>query len=331
MAQESTLVAVAARAGVSIASASRALNGGVASTATVARVRSAAEELGYRPHLMARGLRAGRTHQACMLVPDAANPVYARMMGTLQPELAAHGIRLLLQQATDDDLVTAVRELSTGLVDGAVVVILRVTEEILEAVRSAPVPVVVVGLVPDDSAIDSVRADSAAGMGLLVEHLLEQGVRRIALVNGPVDTTPGRLRLAGFQHALVEAGLSPDLVVHGEDFTRAAAAAAARRLLDQGVPDAVIGANDLLALATLRECATRGLRVPDDVLLAGMDDTDLAELSVPSLTSVDLGAEQRARLAARTLLRRIAGGAPGRPQLVPPRLHVRESTSRRPV
>ena len=120
MAEGSTLAAVAARAGVSIASASRALNGGIASTSTIARVQQAADDLGYRPNLMARGLQSGRTGQVAMLVPDAANPVYARMMSALQSELDAHGIRLLMQQVPAEP-VDAVAALSAGLVDGAIV------------------------------------------------------------------------------------------------------------------------------------------------------------------------------------------------------------------
>ncbi|GAA2172885.1 LacI family DNA-binding transcriptional regulator [Agrococcus versicolor] len=326
MAEGSTLAAVAARAGVSIASASRALNGGIASTSTIERVQRAAGDLGYRPNHMARGLQSGRTGQVAMLVPDAANPVYARMMSALQSEVDAHGIRLLMQQVPAEP-VAAVEELSAGLVDGAIVVVLRVTDRIVEAVRVAAVPVVVLGLV-EAAGIDSVRADSRAGMELLVAHLVERGARRIALLDGPIDTTPGRTRLDGFVAACERHGLGADLVEVADDFTHAAARPAARALLGRGVPDAIVGANDAMALATLRECATLGLRVPHDLLLAGLDDTEPAELSVPSLTSVDLGAHDRARIAARTLLRRIEGAEPRGSQAVAPRLVVRESTTK---
>ncbi|WP_175414129.1 LacI family DNA-binding transcriptional regulator [Agrococcus sp. SGAir0287] len=325
MAEGSTLAAVAARAGVSIASASRALNGGIASTATIARVQQAADDLGYRPNLMARGLQSGRTGQVAMLVPDAANPVYARMMSALQSELDAHGIRLLMQQVPAEP-VDAIDALSAGLVDGAVVVALRVTDALVRAVRRAAVPVVVLGLV-EAAGIDSVRADSRSGMALLVEHLASRGAHRVGLVVGPTDTTPGRTRLDGFVAACRAQGVDAGLVEVAEDFTHAAARPAARALLARGVPDAIVAANDAMALATLRECATLGLRVPHDLLLAGLDDTEPAELSVPSLTSVDLGAHERARIAARTLLARIDGAGPSGATAVAPRLVVRESTT----
>jgi len=223
--------------------------------------------------------------------------------------------------------VDAVAALSAGLVDGAIVVALRVTDEVVAAVRHAAVPVVVLGLV-DAPGIDSVRADSRSGMGLLVEHLVARGARRIGLIVGPVDTTPGRTRLDGFVAACAQQGIAADLVEVADDFTHAAARPAARAMLDRVVPDAIVAANDAMALATLRECATRGLRVPHDLLLAGLDDTEPAELSVPSLTSVDLGAHERARIAARTLLSRIDGAAPTGQQAVAPRLVVRESTTK---
>jgi len=289
-------------------------------------VRQAADDLAYRPNHMARGLQSGRTGQVAMLVPDAANPVYARMMSTLQSELDAHGIRLLMQQVPAEP-VDAVAALSAGLVDGAIVVALRVTDDVLAAVRTAAVPVVVLGLV-ETAGVDSVRADSHAGMGLLVDHLVAQGARRIGLIVGPVDTTPGRTRLDGFVAACERQGIAADLVEVADDFTHAAARPAARAMLERGVPDAIVAANDAMALATLRECATRGLRVPHDLLLAGLDDTEPAELSVPSLTSIDLGAHARARIAARTLLSRIDGAAPTGQQAVAPRLVVRESTTK---
>lgn len=335
-----TLRDVARRAGVSNASASRALNGGTASPDTLRLVEDAARHLGYRPNPLARGLRSGRTGHVALLVPDIANPVYALMTQVVQAELARHDLRLVVHQTAPADLPGELLDLRTTQIDAAIAVSLRADPGVVTAVRGATVPVVVIGQLCEDPAaagsesgdapgpdgIDSVRADSRAGMALLVAHLYATGARRIALVNGPVDTTPGRLRAAGFRAAMRAHGLRVDLVRSGPDFSHDAAAASAASLLDATVPDAIIGANDVLALAVLRECATRGLRVPQDLLLAGMDNTDLAAHAVPSLTSVDLAAEDRAQAAARALLQRLDGGGSLGHQVFPPRLLVREST-----
>lgn len=331
-----TIAAVADRAGVSIATASRALHGQGASPATAERVRLVAEELGYRPNAVARALQAGRTGQIAMIVPDAANPVYARMTSAVQHELAQDDRQLLVAQAQEAAAVAAaIHRFDPSSIDGLIVVPLRPEPEVLDALERARVPVVVIGSLPSSAAHGSVRADSRAGVRLAIDHLIEQGARRIAFVNGPVDTTPGRLRLEGYRSALEHAGLEQDdaLVIAAADFTHAAALPAVDELLDRtdgrGI-DAVVAANDLIALAALRVLSDRGIAVPEQCLVVGMDDTELAQIAIPSLTSVDLGAEARGTVAARQLLAAIGGDADATTHAtVEPRLSVRESTTRK--
>jgi LacI family transcriptional regulator len=192
---------------------------------------------------------------------------------------------------------------------------------------------VVIGSLPDSAAQGAVRADSRAGVQLAIDHLVRQGARRIGFVNGPVDTTPGRQRLEGYRSAMTAAGLDvdPSLVIAAEDFTHAAALPAVAELLRRaGRVDAIVAANDLIAFAALRALSDRGVAVPEDCLVVGMDDTELAQISIPSLTSVDLGAEARGRLAARQLLAALRGEADATAhETVAPRLVVRESSTRK--
>lgn len=333
MAGPPTIAAVATRAGVSIATASRALHGHGASASTAERVRSAALELGYRPNAVARALQAGRTGQIAMIVPDAANPVYARMTSAVQHELAAEGRQLLVAQAQEAvEVADVIARFGPSTIDGLIVVPLRPEPQVLIALDNASVPTVVIGSLPEGAGHGAVQADSRAGVRLAIDHLVAQGARRIAFVNGPVDTTPGRQRLEGYRLALGAAGLEldPALVVAAADFTHAAALPAVEALLARGaVFDAIVAANDLIAFAALRALADRGVRVPGDCLVVGMDDTELASLSIPSLTSVDLGAEARGTLAAQQLLAslRDESDASGR-STVAPRLVVRESSTR---
>lgn len=335
MAVTPTIAAVADRAGVSIATASRALHSHGASAATAERVRRAAEELGYRPNTVARALQAGRTGQIAMVVPDAANPVYARMTSAVQHELAADDRQLLVAQAQDPAAVAAaIDRFGPSTIDGLIVVPLRPDAQVVAALGRARVPTVVIGSLPASASQGAVRADSRAGVQLAIDHLIEQGARRIAFVNGPVDTTPGRLRLEGYRAALDAAGLPQDdaLVVAASDFTHAAALPAVIELLDRpgDAPDAIVAANDLIAFAVLRALSDRGIAVPEQCLVVGMDDTELAQLSIPSLTSVDLRAEGRGSLAARQLLAALRGETDATAhETVPPRLVVRESTTGR--
>lgn len=152
------------------------------------------------------------------------------------------------------------------------------------------------------------------------------------MINGPLGTLPAQSRLAGFRDGL-EAGESPP-VVHAQAFTPEAGYEAAVRLLDSGAsPDGILCAADPLAIGTLNACTDRGLSVPHDVALVGMDNGRDAMLSRPRLTSVDLHFADRGRLAGQMLLDRIQGRYDGAPRRhsVPADLVVRGSSARRAV
>ncbi|MEU1972195.1 LacI family DNA-binding transcriptional regulator [Microbacterium sp. NPDC019599] len=325
-----TIIDVAKRAGVSVASASRALNGLVASAETVQKVRAAAAELGYTADARARSLKLGRTQQLAYAVADIGNPVYVDMMSAIERVVAASDYRLVISSTGDADAtVELVESLRRGFVDGMVISPLRVTDELVAAISEAPVPVVVLGRMPDDSGTDTVMADSTRGMGLVVDHLVSEGRRRLAFINGPEDTTPGRFRLDGFRRAVAAARNVSSIEIAVDDFTIAEGYGAAVSLLQEraGEIDAVVAANDLIGIGTLHAADDLGLRVPADLAITGVDDTELAQVSRPGLTSVGLGAAERGRLAAELLLARIA--EPGRPEqtvTVAPTLRVRGSS-----
>ncbi|MGP4114743.1 LacI family DNA-binding transcriptional regulator [Streptomyces sp. 4N509B] len=338
-----TVVSIAERAGVSVASVSRVLNGQAARRDTAERVRRAAAELGYVPNAVARSLKDGRTRQLTFAVPDIGNPAYVAMVRAIQTVTKAAGYRLLLHStdAVAEDELAVVRSLRDRTSDGLIICPIRVTDAHIEALTNAARPVVVIGSPPEDVPVDSVRADSVAGAAIAVRHLYATGRRRVAFVNGPPDTVPGHNRERGYRAALAECGLPYDerLVVH-TDFGIDAGTVAAERLLGLGPderPDAIFCANDQLALGALRALHVGGLRIPDDIAVAGMDDSSLAQAAWPPLTSVDLRSSVRGRRAAELLLDRLErleqlGRDPGtdrprhRTTTAPPRLVVRAST-----
>lgn len=327
-----TVVGVATHAGVSVASVSRVLNGLPSSSAMVARVQASAAELGYRPNAMARSLKVQRTDQLAFAMSDVGNPVYVAMMRAVEKVTRADGYRLMVSSISSDpgEVVALLRSLRHGYADGLVLSPLRLTPALLAELHHTAVPTVVIGTVPTSVPVDNVRANSAGAVRLALSHLHGIGRRRVAFVNGPVDTVPGSARARAFERQARVLGLSDDprLRVEAEDFTLAAGRAAAGRLLDAVEPDAVLGGNDLLAIATMHVLRERGFLVPDQVAVVGMDDTELATVTSPTLTSVSLGSAQRGRLAAELLLQRLRD--PDRPVqrvTVQPRLHPRASTS----
>ncbi|WP_245694559.1 LacI family DNA-binding transcriptional regulator [Streptomyces abyssalis] len=347
-----TVETIAERAGVSIASVSRVLNGHGARPETVRRVERAAAEVGYVPNAVARSLKGGRTKQLTFAMQDIGNPVYVAMVRQIQTITKAQGYRLLLHStdAVAEDELAVVRSLADRTSDGLILCPIRITPEHVEALRTAAQPVVVIGSLPEDAPVDSVRADSVTGAELAVRHLVATGRHRIAFINGPADTVPGHNRSQGYRRALDASGLpaDPELVVTTE-FTIEAGARALHRLLerspgqepgrraaaegaaDRARPvDAVFCANDQLALGASQALHSRGLRIPEDVAVVGMDDTVLVRAGWPPLTSVDLGSAERGKIAAEMLLERISGAEPALPprvRTVTPRLVVRASSA----
>ena len=326
-----TLVTVAKVAGVSVASASRALNGRSASPEIQRRVQAAAEQLGYLPDAAARSLREGRTNQLAVAVPDLGNPFYVTMISGIESLTRSEGFRLLVHSTGGDpaDEIGLIESMSRRYVDGLIISPLRVTDKLLRALAQSASPIVAASTLPDGSLVDTVNTDNASGVDLAVRHLLESGRSRLAMVNGPLETSPGAVRGRAFREALAAAGLAvdPASIECAADFTHTAGRAAAERLLSRYRPDAVMCGNDLIAVAVIRTLAERGLRVPDDVAVAGIDDTELAEFHLPSITSVSLEAAALGKAAARMLLDRITNPDPPlRRVTIAPRLVVREST-----
>jgi LacI family transcriptional regulator len=328
-----TLAEVARLANVSVASASRALNGIRTNPATREQVLEAAESIGYVPNASARSLRSRRTHQVAFAMPDVANPVYTAMVRAIQEVAHDHRHRLVLHSTGADaqEELEILRDLRRRFVDGLILVPINVTDAHLEELRHAAAPVVVIGRIPDDVRIDAVETDSRKGAALAVKHLKAQGRNRIGFVNGPPQTVPGKARRLGYFDGLRASGLQRKDELHEDaaDWTVDAGREAALRMIARTRPDAILCANDLLALGTVDALRSNGRDIPADVAVVGMDNSELARLTWPALTSVDLGSAHRARLAATLLLERIADPAREPQRLrVDPELVVRASSAR---
>lgn len=329
-----TLTQVARRAGVSLASASRALNGESASARTVERVERAAKDLAYVPDARAQSLKLGITGQLAFAVADVGNHVYVEMLRAVEDTVRPDGYRILISStgsavAAEIELLQGLRR---GYADGLIISPLRINDDLLIELGRLRIPAVVIGNVPASVALDNVRANSAAGVGLAVEHLVAQGRRRLGFINGPLDTTPGRIRGEAFTAACRRWGLElpPSHCVVADDFTFQAGADAAGQLLQRSGADldAVMTANDLIAAGTYHAALALGMQIPDQLAVVGMDDSALAAQLHPTLTSVGLGSAARGRHAAELLLSRLR--EPGRPTMrlvVEPELVVRSSTT----
>jgi LacI family transcriptional regulator, galactose operon repressor len=283
-----TLADVAASAGVSASTASRALNGrGELSASTRAAVHEAAERLGFRPSPLARSLRTRQTHTVGFVVPDVASPFYAASLKGAQGVLEAAGYRVMLMDSelSVEGEVAALRTLVDHQVDGLLVATAGMgAQEFEELVGVDGTPCVFLDSAVDGAGAGAVTLENRAGIELLVEHLRdEHGHARIALLAGSQQETSGIERLEAFVEATEPA---PELI-RICTWTQTAGAIETRALLElEPRPTAIIASSAELALGCLAACRELGVRLPDELALATFDDPYFGHLLEPSLTAV---------------------------------------------
>jgi LacI family repressor for deo operon, udp, cdd, tsx, nupC, and nupG len=324
-----TIADVARRAGVSQAAVSLAVNGrpGVGED-TRARVIEAARELGWRPSASARALTEARTRAiGLVLERDPAHlevdSFFVRFLSGVERALAPADYALLLQLVPPGGArATGAYErlAAAGRVDGFLLTDVEVSDPRFAPLQAAGLPAVIAGRPVADAPFGWVETEHASGMTAAVEHLVALGHERIAFLGGLAAHEHVQSRLACWRSTLAAAGLEPGRVVHAE-----ASGVAAERALDER-PTAVACTSDVLALALVAAARERGLAVPGDLSVTGFDDSALAALSSPPLTSVRVDYAEFGEAAAAALLAAI-GGDPA-PEYVPsaPELVVRAST-----
>ena len=328
-ASRATIRDVAREAGVSISSVSRALNGLTANQELIQRVKIAVELVEYVPSQLGQSLQSQRTGQIAIAVPDIANASYLAMLKSAQQIFTEAGYRTTLINTgggTNDDL-EIIRGLRKKYVDGMIITSIRPSAAFIEEIEASEVPVVVVGTITEAVSFDVVSTDSREAARLAVEHLVSQGCKKIGLIVGPLDTVPGRTRYEGFVEAATRHGVfDENNVAILKDFQFDFGLVAAKKLIDQGV-DGFLGGTDILALSILHASRDAGLLVPLNIRVVGIDNSEAARLAIPRLTSIDMGAIERGRLAAEFLVSRLSGfdSAP-KVALVRPRIVVRESS-----
>jgi LacI family transcriptional regulator len=320
---------VAEVAGVSVATVSRVLNGSrsVGAPATEA-VERAAEELGYRPNLVASSLRRSQTRSVAMVIPHIANPYFPRLVQAVERALAADDHELLLADSQDTPEVERrrVRSLLDRRVDGLLLVPCH-EQRSAALLAEIDVPHVLLDRTVTNGSYDRVVMDDAAGIRSLIAHLREQGRRRFAFVGAEPVTSTARTRLETFR---ADAGAGAR--THLGDFSLAWGREAAARLVDEGLPDAVVCGNDLTAIGVQRGLRDAGVPLPGEVAVTGYDDVGFAEVSEPPLTTIRQPVDELGDVAVRLLLERTRGeaGAP-RSVLLAPQLVVRASTTGGPA
>ncbi|UZN02713.1 LacI family DNA-binding transcriptional regulator [Cellulomonas sp. S1-8] len=291
-----TLRDVARAAGVSAATASRALSApDLVSPARRELVRRVARELGYHPNRAARELITGRSGHLCLVVPDLENPFFSAVAKAVQARARAAGHAVVVADSEEDPLLEAELVAQLGAqADGVLLCSPRMSADDLAATRAGGRPLLLVNR--ESPGLPSVVVDTRDGVRQAVRHLLALGHRRIAYAGGPAGSWSGARRREGL------ADLDVDVVDLGAHTPVFAGGVAAADLVLAAGATAVLAHNDLMALGVLDRLHARGVRVPQDVSVVGFDDAPVATLVTPALTTVAVPLARLGRTAVDLLL-----------------------------
>ena len=326
-----TIRDVAAAAGVSYGTVSRVINGGhwVSPQARIA-VEEAIRVTGYTANHAARSLATGRANSLAFLLTEPqhllfADPTFSLLLRGAAEALAQRNMTLVLLVAgTPAERANVAHYVSAGHVDGVLLISSHESEPLLDELLEARIPTVSCGLpLGHLGDIAAVSVDEAGSARAMTRYLLDQGHRRIATIAGPADTPGGRYRLVGFRDEMGSA-FDPALVEEG-DYSMESGALAMERILERTRDfDAVFAASDLMAAGAISTLRKAGLRVPEDVAVAGFDDSGLAATHQPPLTTMRQPWEQISDEMVSLLLD-VIDGAPARAITLPTTLVVRDS------
>jgi DNA-binding LacI/PurR family transcriptional regulator len=308
MIEKVTSLDVARRAGVSQSAVSRVFSGASASKRTIAKVRKAADELGYRPNSLARAMITGKSRIIGLVVAYLENQFYPIALERLSNALQAQGYHILVFMAAhgQDSVGNVVEELIDYQVDGIITASVAMSSDLTRRCAAAGIPVVMFNRGQDGSGHSSVTSANIEGGRRVAEFLVTGGHRRIAHIAGWLGSSTGRDRLRGFSEGLADQGQTALEVIEGM-YDRGAAAAATRTLMARAEPpDAIFVGNDHMAFAvmdTLRH--DLGLRVPEDVSVVGYDDVPLASWAAYDLTTVRQPVNRMVEATVETILAKI--------------------------
>lgn len=315
MATRPTLDAVARLAGVSVATASRVLNGSPrVSDATRASVQAAVAELGYLANPAARMLARRRTDTIALVISEPeervfADPFFPPVVHGIAATIADTELQLVLLLARGGRQQRKVeRYVLQGHVDGVVMMSLHADDVLPRALADAGVPIVLSGRPRGLDSVPFVDVDNRGGARIATEHLLETRTK-VATITGPIDMPVSADRFEGYVEATAAAGqpLDPTLVATG-DFSVESGARAVESLLSAHPDlDGLFAASDAMALGALGALAAAGRRIPEDVAVVGFDDVEAAALATPALTTMRQPFAEMTAALTDLLVRRIAG------------------------
>lgn len=330
--KSATLKDVAREALVSIASASRAINGleNVAEDVRT-RVLQAADKLRYVPHGGARSLATKRTNTIGVLLPDIYGEFFSEIIRGIDVAARSRGLHILVSGSHGDlnEAVEMMRAMA-GRVDGLLVMSPFVDAEKIANTLPPNMPIIAISGKLSKNHNSSISIDNYGGAARATRHLYENGCKNIAHICGPLKNLEAQERKRGFLQICQEIGQNNPMIYEG-DFTENSGEAAIEFFIKNGKkPDGIFAANDMMAIGALMSLKSRGIKVPDDVAIIGFDDIPITRFTSPSLSTIKVGVFEIGQRGLSQLLQKIEDkNAPNSEAIIIfPNLVVRESSTR---
>ncbi|WP_307337377.1 LacI family DNA-binding transcriptional regulator [Caldalkalibacillus uzonensis] len=299
-----TIKDVAKLAGVSVSTASYALNGkGNVKPETKMKVLEAAKQLNYQKNGLAMDLKKSKTKTIALILSDLSGPYYSELIKGVQEVTMANGYDLIACSSIGGKDSTAIKFLTEKRVDGVIILAHNISDEVIMASSRDGFPIIVLDRFLEDQHIISVLVNNTQGAYQATKYLIEQGHRDIAFISGPSNSVDSINRMKGYQQALEEYDIAyQSKWTFTGNFTREGGYHATKLLIMQGdLPTAVFYANDEMALGGYQAFEEMGIKIPDDISVMGFDDIQIAQYLNPPLTTVKQPKYEAGTLAAHLL------------------------------
>ncbi len=324
-----TIEDVARYTGYSRATVSRVINKeGNVKPLTAKKIEYAIKELGYKPNANASALSGGKTRTIAVLLPEIWRPYYSTLLEGLEEVASEKNYYVLIR--TKNYREAAINLLSENRVDGFIIRNMKAPTDDIDLMKKLykrGIPFILIGSSIPGQDYPSIKIDNVGGAREMAHHFAERDFKRILFITGPVDNVDSKDRIYGFKLGLSERGINPDSVIFAEgDYSKTSGYEVTKRILSNERVDAIFAANDRMALGALLYAKENNIKVPDDVAVAGFDDSFFSEYLSPPLTTVkppfyEMGVvamENIILMLERSMIRRLK-------IILPTRLIIRES------
>ncbi|CAH2714155.1 Catabolite control protein A [Neobacillus rhizosphaerae] len=327
-----TIEDVARLAKVSIATVSRVINnqGGVRK-ATEERIVNAINELGYIRSAVARSMKRKETHTIGIIVPDIKNPFFPLVVSGIEQKAREKGYYTILSSTNESPMVEEeiVKIFIERGVDGVIITTANEAGDHIKLLHDQGIPIVAVDRAIKNFEVDTVLVDNVNGSYQAVQHLILQGHKKIAIICGPQNTTPGHERFLGYKKALEEYNIPFDesMVIQG-DFMEGSGYHAAQELFDlETRPTAIFSSNNLMTIGCVKALIDLDWKLGEEVSFIGFDDVEIATFIKPKLSVVSRPMNTLGEIAVQLLYERmnVKENLPKRQYLLSPELKIRES------